>query len=763
MGNNKSTNSEKIESLDDTMVFNVEPTKDTKEMNVIKEKSLVVDFTSPVDVLSDDADEKGKKKNIRKPNKKKMKFKPFAKIASWWSGLSKLKKIIICLISFLVVVFLVLLVLVFNKKDEKKKEKLPDVILEQENYTYKNGTLVFLDNAKKEIGSYKCKNKDEKKCFVAYKSNEDDFIGDQYLNQDGTKIESRASIINGNYVFVIDNKKGSKDDIILYSIKSENNIDEYKLVKQSSINKNLVVLKDKEGKYGALDLSDSTPKTAINFLYDYVGFIDNEMSNKYLVINKNNKYYVTDFNENLVSSGFNEKIVDYNDNFIVVKTLENYYKIYDYEGNELTPNNYLFIKINGDYYAALLDNGIIVYDKEGIKYNEIPIGLTSTNYNRTYVFDANKQLISNDVAFEMEVNEEYISITRGKANDLLSISEAKANKGRPFVSYYSGILYFYSDAEKNNQIGKYTCRNKNSTVDLEHCNVASTVVISKNDVTYDISPGIVAILNNRFVFINDTISTPNIYLYDLNTNKKMGPYTSIETSGLMSVNFDSKSADGSLIIAKNAKDQYGLLKINKSSVDIVLNFEYSELEKAGENYIAKKSDGKYYILGKDGKEKSKAIPDKIMSYNDKYIATKSSLGYKVYDYDGNVIDSKGYTYVRLDREYYIAILTNNTLEVHEYAKPGEETKTIKFEKEIKVKPSESWKADKSFKVESILDKYRVTIKDGNVETVYISITEEAPQTEPVIPVNSEAPKGNETNSQGNSENSSTNSDEESEA
>ena len=710
---------DKIESLDDTMVFDMSETKDTKEMNVIKEKSLVVDFTSPVDVLTDE-DEKKKKKHKNKKSNKKLKFKPLAKLKDWWGALSKTKKIITCVITFLVLVLIVLLILVFTKKDKKSGEKMPDVVIEEENYTYKNGTLIFLNDGKKEIGKYTCKNKDEKKCYVAYKNNEDDFIGDQYLNQDGTKLETRSSIINGNFVFIVDNKKGTNDDVILYDIKNKKEYDEYKLVKQSSINKNVVVLKDKDGKYGILDLSSDEPRTLINFVYDYAGLINNDMANKFAVINKNGKYYVTDLNETILSGGFADKIVDYNDSFIVTKTSENFYKIFNYEGTELTPNSYLFIKIVGDYYAALLENGIVVYDKEGSKYNETPIGLTSTIYNRTYVFDANRQIISNDVAFEIEVNEDYISITRGKANDLLSIKDAKANKERPYVNYFNGILYFYSDSKKESLIGKYTCKNRNTEELLDHCTIASTSSISKNDITYDIQTGVIAILNNRFVFINDTVTTPSIYLYDLSLNKKLGPYQMIETSGLIGLNFDSKSTEGAYVIAKNNKDQYGLLRVNASSVDIVLNFEYSELEKSGDYYVAKKSNGKYVIIGKDGKEISKEVPDRIMSYNEKYIAAKSSLGYKLYDIEGKEVDSKPYTYIRLDKKYYVAIVDNHLLEVHEYEKVKE---PINFGKQINIKSSDSWKTVTYFKVENLGSLYRVTITDGTNNSVYESVNE----------------------------------------
>lgn len=707
-----------IESLDDTMIFNLDSPKNTKEMNVIKEKSLVVDFTEPVEVLSDNNNKQPKKKK-----NKKLKFKPLAKFASWWSGLTKMKKIIYSVITFLCLVLIVLLVLVLTKTKDEKKEKLPDVIVEAENYTYKNGVLIFNDENKNEVGKYTCKNKDEKKCYVAFRSNEDDFIGDQYLNQDGSKLETRSSIINGKYIFIVDNKNGSNEDVILYNISKKEIIGTYKLFKLSRNNPNVVVLKDEDDKYGVLDLSEDKPNTSINFLYDYAGIVNSDMATKYVVLNKNNKYYVTDFEENLVSTGFNDRIVDCNDNFVVVKTNDNFYKIYNYEGKELTPNNYLFIKIVNNFYAALLDNGIIVYDNNGLKYNETPIGLTSTNYNRTFVFDANKQLISNDVAFEMEINEEYISITRGKANDLLSIKEAQDNKERPFVSYYNGILYFYAESQKQNLVGKYTCKNKNTVGTLDHCSLANSSSISKNDLSYDIQNGIISILNNRFVFINDTVTTPQIYLYDLKVNKKLGPYQMVEIPGLVSGVFDSKSAVDNYAIAKNSKDLFGLLNIKEQSVDIVLNFDYLELEKSGDNFVAKKKSGGYVLIGKDGKELCKEIPDKIMNYNGKYIDAITSKGtYKVYDYEGNEIaGSDEFTFVKLYDKYFVAIVNNHQLKIFEYQNPKTQ---INFGTDINIKSSDSWKTVNYFKVVNASDVYVVTITDGVNDGTYTSVHQE---------------------------------------
>jgi hypothetical protein len=85
-------NIEEIDTLEDTMVFKVEDASSTKELNVIREKNEVVDFTSPVKVLSDIKDKKGSKSSKNqnkssKPKKEKVKreFKLLSNIKSWWS------------------------------------------------------------------------------------------------------------------------------------------------------------------------------------------------------------------------------------------------------------------------------------------------------------------------------------------------------------------------------------------------------------------------------------------------------------------------------------------------------------------------------------------------------------------------------------------------------------------------------------------------------------------------------------------------------
>ena len=77
--------------------------------------------------------------------------------------------------------------------------------------------------------------------------------------------------------------------------------------------------------------------------------------------------------------------------------------------------------------------------------------------------------------------------------------------------------------------------------------------------TSGVNSGKVAILNNRFVFVKDSLATGNIYLYDLNTNKKLGPYNDIEAYDLTSDKESVKSINGAFVIAKNKNTYYNIV------------------------------------------------------------------------------------------------------------------------------------------------------------------------------------------------------------
>ena len=420
-----------------------------------------------------------------------------------------------------------------------------------------------------------------------------------------------------------------------------------------------------------------------------------------------------DYTEKLLSSGLSDKIVEYNDSFIVTKDADNKYQIFDYDGNLLAQNKYLFIKLSGNYYAALVESGLFVYDKEAVKYNETPIALTSNKYNRTYVLDANHQVISNEIAFEITTADDYVTITRGKAIDALSVKEAQTNREHLFMNYYNGILYFYSDEAKGNLIGKYTCKNRNNPGTLDLCNIAKSTSFSNNDVTYNVPSGTIAILNNRYVFVKDSLSTGNIYLYDLTQNKKLGPYNDVEAFDLVGERESLKNINGAYVIAKNKNNSYGLLRINNQSVDVVLSFDYAEMEKEGEYFLVKKTNGTYSLINQSGNQLTKDINSKIVAYSENYMTTKSGSNYFIYNYDGNKIDEKAYTYIKLYSNYYVGIINNN-LGIYKYNNPGVNV----LQSDVKIKNADSWRDSNYFKVNASSLGYIIQIQDGENNKEY---------------------------------------------
>ena len=104
-----------------------------------------------------------------KNEKKKKEKKPKRKLKEIWASWSKKKKIIVIVCSVLILLLIVGLILFFvlrDKEEEVEKPEEPEVIVEKDNYIYRDGTLVFLNQNGDEIGTYECANQSEELCFV---------------------------------------------------------------------------------------------------------------------------------------------------------------------------------------------------------------------------------------------------------------------------------------------------------------------------------------------------------------------------------------------------------------------------------------------------------------------------------------------------------------------------------------------------------------------------------------------------------------------
>lgn len=317
-----------------------------------KESDLIKDNISKKETNS----EEGKKKKSKdKKEKKSLKEK--------WQGLTKKQKIltivILCLI--LIVIIILFLVLVLNKKDKKpdtevKEPDKPVVIIEEENYTYKDGYLSLIDKNKNELGTYECKNKDKNLCYVAYFSNEDEFDGPKNVYTDESIITRRTPIFNDKYVFIYDNNSESTGALILYNISEQTEVGTYDLVKGFS-DSNYVILKNNMDKYGAIEINDDGPKEKIKFTFDYLGAVG---SNSKIVAKTNNKYFIYNKDGKLESKGLSYPIKNYNNSYIVADNNGEY--LYDYKSNLVIDGAYDYISLDSNYVGLVKDNYLYIKD-----------------------------------------------------------------------------------------------------------------------------------------------------------------------------------------------------------------------------------------------------------------------------------------------------------------------------------------------------------------------------------------------------------------
>ena len=116
------------------------------------------------------------------------------RLTEQWLSLPKGRKILIimCIVLF-VALIAVLLVFAFTKKKDvnekpEPKKKTEEVINIVDNYYYKDGYLHIVNSKDEELGKYKCRNKDEKLCYVAINNYRDSLDVPTVSDEDGIYI-----------------------------------------------------------------------------------------------------------------------------------------------------------------------------------------------------------------------------------------------------------------------------------------------------------------------------------------------------------------------------------------------------------------------------------------------------------------------------------------------------------------------------------------------------------------------------------------------
>ena len=169
---NQNENTKEIENLEqlrekalDTLELDLDIIEDMDE-NIEESTEIFENIVEETKELEEQekeaqAEEEPKKKRTFKEKINDMKAK--------WQSLPKKKKIVIIVTTSLVLLLIIGIILYFVlNKEEESTPKVKDVIVDLDNYRYKNGKLIFLNKSKEEIGEYTCQNQDQDLCYVAY-------------------------------------------------------------------------------------------------------------------------------------------------------------------------------------------------------------------------------------------------------------------------------------------------------------------------------------------------------------------------------------------------------------------------------------------------------------------------------------------------------------------------------------------------------------------------------------------------------------------
>ena len=666
---------EKTRDLFDISDMEVPSPIDDIDSEGISKEDMVDDFTlglSGDDAVEPQKEESEESSKINKKEENKPK-KPKKSLKEKWGNLSKKKKVIIIIsiiLLLLIIVGLILFLVLRNPKEDSVKPEEPEVIVEKDNYIYKDGTLVFLNDDEEEIGTYECTNKSEDLCYVSMYSMEDTFDGEKNVYQDESLIERPSAIYQNNYVFIYDNENDSSNNIILYNIKNQETVDDYTLVKGFS-DSDFVILKNDNNRYGLIKFDSEGIEEILEFSYDYIGQLSSDSN---IVVKTNDRYYIYNTEGKNLSSGLRYEVRSYNNKYIVVDN--NGYYVYDYNGNLIFDDAYDYIELLDDY-AILIDRDLLyIRDYKNNRYNEEAVDIDSTYYNPLNVYNDDKVFVETKRAYEVTIDKDSMDITftrDGKERtETIDLQDGKMSAKYKYISYFDGKLYFYSDEEKSDVLGTYECSNANNS-DLTNCTVATDSFYSDNEVEENKSDSVgwIPIYNKRYVFILDTIdlSNPTIVLYDLEKDKSLAKYASVDSgayTGKKEITF--VDTDATYIMAQNkSNEDYGLIRIS-DSVSGTIGFDYSSIEKLGDYYQVGTSSGTYQLFSNVGKEITKVYGYPIISYVGTYLKVLNNKEYYVYDFEGNRLreNDGGYKYVDLQNNYYVVIDSNNNLNIHKY-------------------------------------------------------------------------------------------------
>ncbi len=657
------------EDKTDDIFANLNLEDSNNEFNTLDNETI-----SSIDTDSEKKEDKSDDTSNKKPKK---------------SLTKKQKIILICVISAIALVIVCLIVYLLLPKDTKKPDDEPTetIVIDKGNYRYQDGTLVFLNEQKTEIGTYECQEKEEDKCYVSYTSNDlDDVNVVKNVYEDNSNVQIRSEVFHNRFVFIND---GNKEEIELYDILENKVIGTYKKIKYyETLGTDYVVLENTDNKFGVVKITSNDLETIINFTYDDLTSL--EKKDNTLVAKKGSKYYLISFSDKALTKAITKPIYDYDDKHIVVKNGSSY-NLVDYDNNEIyTDYNYISI-ISSDYVALVNDGSLYIRDYDKNKYNEVGYTLYNEAYSGINTYSKEGVLKSSSYAYKVNVNNNTLTVFLKNNNDVeekgLNLLDGRASLKQKYYSSFDGILYFYSDLEKTNLLGSYTCTNKddfNNIEEIRMCAIAHNYSFSENFKTNDAgsSNNFIPIVDNRYVFITDdiNISDGEVKVYDLYKKQVLATYKHVSSPIANEEITFINSIDN--IIVKNKSDKFGVINVDNNGIAKTYDFVYDRMERIG-SYIEVAKNNKYQILF-NSDSSSITLDSKIYDFSGKYFIVKNNDKFDIYSDDGTdnpkKITNKSYKVIKLVGEsLYIAIDDNNNVYVNTYDNTTINTEQVKLD------------------------------------------------------------------------------------
>lgn len=223
---------------------------------------------------------------------------------------------------------------------------------------YYSGSLYFYDEVGELLGTYKCVTD-----TCGYAISADETYLDYYYSSGETY---EIGTVNSDYVFLQDG-----ENVILYNFSLGFDILTFEEIKfYNTTNTENFVLVKLNGLWGAITLSDLSRNIEIMYEELSIGDITSGdyLSGNYLLAKFNNMYYIIDNKNITLSEKFSSEIVDYTEKYII--TYDDFYHVYDYEGNEVINFDLSYYTKSDNYYAFVYNNFLIIYSDLSSGYIE---------------------------------------------------------------------------------------------------------------------------------------------------------------------------------------------------------------------------------------------------------------------------------------------------------------------------------------------------------------------------------------------------------